>query len=131
MLNWIWDRRPATPRARLHLELLEGRAVPSATSLDAAGPAVTTVYTETNNPAPGQNAVLAFRRNPSDGSLRQIGTFPTGGTGQLNLPKVVGPDDGDLEVVASRDGRFLFAVNQGSHSLTAFRIRRDGGLDRI
>src|SRR5262245_43342061 len=110
MVTWLWKRlRPAcAPRARLCLETLEDRAVPSAATPDAAagradlgrpaGPAVATVYVESNNPAPGQNAVLAFRRNPADGSLRQIGMFPTGGTGQLNLPKVVGPDDGDQQV---------------------------------
>lgn len=32
---------------------------------------------------------------------------------------------------ATADGRFLFAVNQGSGSVTAFRIRGDGALDRI
>jgi hypothetical protein len=138
MLNWIRSRpRPARARrTRLTLESLEGRAVPAAlhpTPLDdgQAGPAVTTVYVETNNPAAGQNAVLAYRRNPGTGSLQPIGTFPTGGTGQVNLPKVIGPDDSSQEVVATPDGRFLFAVNQGSHSVTEFRIRRDGGLDQV
>ena len=40
--------------------------------------------------------MLAFSRR-ADGSLRQIGTFSTHGTGQLNLPKVVGPDDSSQE----------------------------------
>jgi hypothetical protein len=141
MLNWTWKHRPprraAEPRrARLHLESLEARAVPAALQPGLfddgpAGPAFTTVYTESNNPAAGQNAVLAFRQNPVNGQLTPIGTFKTGGTGQLNLPTVIGPDDSSQEVVATPDGRFLFAVNQGSHSVTAFRIDRDGGLDRI
>src|SRR6185312_5681154 len=92
--------------------------------------AVTTVYTESNNPAAGKNAVLAFRQ-AEDGSLKLIGTFATGGTGQINLPKVIGPDDSSQEVVATSDGRFLLAVNQGSNTVTAFRIDRDGSLDRI
>mgnify|MGYP007006519071 CR=1 FL=1 len=33
-----------------------------------------------------------------DGSLTQIGSFLTGGTGQLNVPKRVGPDDGGPHV---------------------------------
>ncbi len=125
MLNWIWTRRPLPCRAArpksLHLEALEDRMVPSAV----------TVYTETNNPAAGQNAVLAYRSNPVTGNLTLIGSFSTGGTGELNLPKVVGPDDGDHQVVASRDGRFLYAVNEGSNSITAFRIDPNGRLDRI
>ena len=93
-------------------------------------PAVATVFVESNNPEPGHNAVLAFNRS-ADGSLTQIGTFSTHGTGQLNLPKVVGPDDSSQEVVATPDGQFLFAVNQGSNTIAAFRIRRDGSLDFI
>src|SRR5262249_24524137 len=95
-----------------------------------AAPAVATVFVESNNPAAGQNAVLAFSRR-ADGTLHPIGTFSTHGTGQLNLPKVVGPDDSSQEVVATPDGRFLFAVNQGSNTVAAFRIRRDGALDFV
>jgi hypothetical protein len=57
-----------------HFQTLEGRTLLSATGLshgqhhfDHAN-AVTTVYTESNNPQPGQNAVLALRR-AADGSL--------------------------------------------------------------
>jgi DNA-binding beta-propeller fold protein YncE len=97
---------------------------------DRLVPSVATVYTETNDPADGQNAVLAFHRN-ENGSLTRIGSFATGGTGQLNLPKVIGPDDGDHQVEPSPDGRFLYAVNQGSDSISAFRIRHNGGLDLV
>jgi 6-phosphogluconolactonase (cycloisomerase 2 family) len=125
MLNWPWKRRRSqrtTPRRHspLRLEALEDRAVPSAT----------TVFVESNNPVPDQNAVLAFRQE-EDGSLRQIGTFLTHGTGQLNLPKALGPDDSSQEVVATPDGRFLFAVNQGSHSVSSFLVRPDGRLDFV
>jgi 6-phosphogluconolactonase (cycloisomerase 2 family) len=131
MLNRI-RTGPRPPRARLCLEALEDRCVPAGLHpSDLAGPAVTTVYTESNNPTAGQNAVLAFRRNPADGSLHQIGAFLTGGTGTANPGQVIGPDDSDQEVVATRDGRFLFAVNQGSNSVTSFRIDPDGRLDRI
>jgi hypothetical protein len=72
--------------------------------------------------------VLAFSRSDA-GILTEIGTFSTHGTGQLNLPKVVGPDDSSQEVVTSADGRFLFAVNEGSNTIAEFRIRPDGRLD--
>jgi 6-phosphogluconolactonase (cycloisomerase 2 family) len=115
------------------VEALEERAVPSGAGFQSpADPAaarlsIATVYVESNNPAAGQNAVLAFHRS-ADGTLTQIGTFRTHGTGQLNLPKVVGPDDSSQEVVATSDGHFLFAVNQGSNTIAAFRILRDGSL---
>ena len=47
------------------------------------------------------------------------------------MPKVIGPDDGDQEVQASADGKFLFAVNEGSGTLAAFRIQPNGALSRI
>jgi 6-phosphogluconolactonase (cycloisomerase 2 family) len=139
MLKWIRrrrDRRPiaAQRRARLGVEALEARAVPAGHTFpfafDAGGASVATVYVESNNPAEGQNAVLALNRS-ADGTLTQIGTFSTHGTGQLNLPKVVGPDDSSQQVVATPDGRFLYAVNQGSDTVAAFRIDRDGSLDVI
>src|SRR5262249_56741760 len=92
--------------------------------------AAVNVYTETNNPNPGLNAVLGFHRN-ADGSLTQFGSFATGGTGQLNVPKAVGPDDGDQQVQVTADGKFLFAVNQGSDSVSAFRVRPNGRLDLV
>ncbi len=143
------NRRPS-PRAaqrrrvRLCLESLEGRAVPSSLHAgpfgEGPGRTATTVYTESNNPAAGQNAVLAFRQN-ADGTLTEIGTFNTKGTGQNNFPTIVpglplgglnlGPDDTSSEVVATPNGRFLFAVNQGSNSVSSFRIRPNGALELV
>jgi 6-phosphogluconolactonase (cycloisomerase 2 family) len=121
-------------RALCVFEKLEGRTLLSASAFDVPGldhpHEVTTVYTESNNPTPGQNAVLALRRE-ADGSLHQIGKFLTGGTGQANPTQGLGPDDSDQEVIASSDGRFLFAVNQGSDSVAVFRIRHDGTLRRV
>jgi 6-phosphogluconolactonase (cycloisomerase 2 family) len=108
------------------VEGLECRAVPAGPPLSPAAGAAT-AFVETNNPDVGNNAVLAFSRGP-DGRLDEIGSFPTHGTGQLNIPKVVGPDDSSQEVVATPDGRFLYAVNQGSGTVAAFRIHGDGRL---
>ena len=73
MFDWKPRRRQrptSACRTSLRVETLEERAVPAsfnaaAAGLDQgppAGPAVTTVYVESNNPNAGQNAVLAFRR---------------------------------------------------------------------
>jgi 6-phosphogluconolactonase (cycloisomerase 2 family) len=129
MWHWTRKRRPLrrvaeARRVRLGQESLEERAVPAALQT------VTTVYTESNNPTAGQNAVLAFHQN-ADGSLTQFASFNTGGTGQINLPKVIGPDDSSQEVIATPDGRFLFAVNQGSNTVSSFRIDEDGTLHLV
>jgi len=118
----------------MNFEMLETRTLMSGTGFSDLqpdhGPAET-AYVESNNPQPGQNAVIALRRDPSDGSLHQIGKFLTGGTGFGNATQGLGPDDSDQEVIASPDGRFLFAVNQGSNSIAVFRIHGNGGLHRV
>ena len=129
MFNWILKRRPRNVRrsvfcrACLTLEHLEGRELPAVLSPGAAAlgqffdsakdHSESNVYVESNNPAAGQNAVLAYHSNSVSGAIAQFGTFATGGTGQINLPKAVGPDDGDHQIVTSSDGRFLYAVNEG------------------
>jgi len=138
MLKWIRKARsPRTTdarRSRPCLENLEERAVPaSPASLLSNIPtsaAIATVYTESNNPESDANAVLAYFRS-ANGTLTQIGTFSTRGTGEINLPKVVGPDDSSQEVEATPDGKFLYAVNQGSNTIAAFRILGNGRLDFI
>jgi 6-phosphogluconolactonase (cycloisomerase 2 family) len=128
-MNWF--------RAHLNVEGMEDRSLPAPLTggglfdtLPLGRAAAVNVYTETNNPNPGQNAILGFHRN-ADGSLTRFGSFATGGTGQLNIPKAVGPDDGDQQVRVTDDGKFLFAVNQGSDSVSAFRVRTNGRLDLV
>ena len=88
------------------------------------------LYFENNDPTAGQNAVFGYSRNPVDGSLTPLlgNPFFTGGTGFLNTDQRLGPDDTDQEVAVSPDGRFLFAVNEGSDDISVFRIMPDGSL---
>jgi DNA-binding beta-propeller fold protein YncE len=107
------------------LEKLEDRQLMSAAAF--LPQATSFVYTETDNSNPGQNAVIAYRRS-NNGQLTEIGSFKTGGTGLANTAGLLGPDDSDKEVIASPDGKFLFAVNQGSNSVAVFKVRNDGSL---
>jgi 6-phosphogluconolactonase (cycloisomerase 2 family) len=115
-------RRRSTKRslAFCGLEALESRQLMSASPRSF-------VYTETDNSSPGQNAVIAYRQD-SKGDVTQIGSFNTGGTGVADPQGLLGPFDSDKEVIASPDGRFLFAVNQGSNSVAVFRVHGDGSL---
>ncbi len=124
------NRRRPTKRSLVFcgLETLESRQLMSASPL--LQHATSFVYTETDNSNPGQNAVIAYRQN-SDGQLTQIGSFNTDGTGVANPQGLLGPDDSDKEVIASPDGRLLFAVNQGSNSIAVFRVHRDGSLGLV
>ena len=106
------------------VEVLEQRTLMSANLGE-------TTYVESNNPNAGQNAVLALKLNPATGSLQQVGTFLTGGTGEGNPTQGLGPDDSDKELITSSDGRLLFAVNQGSNSIATFKIHHDGTLSLI
>ena len=63
--------------------------------------------------------------------MTQIGSFATDGTGVANAQGLLGPDDSDKEVIASPDGRLLFAVNQGSNSIAVFRVHGDGSLTLV
>jgi 6-phosphogluconolactonase len=85
----------------------------SADAMASAG----AVYTQTN--APGGNTVQKFDR-AADGSLSPAGTFATGGNGLAGL----GGRQGAVEL--SEDEQFVYAVNAGSDSVTAFRVTADG-----
>jgi 6-phosphogluconolactonase (cycloisomerase 2 family) len=78
------------------------------------------LYTQTNDP--NGNAVQRFDRAP-DGSLTPAGTFATGGVGLADL----GGRQGAVEL--SGDGRYLYAVNAGSNSVSVFRA--DHGRTRL
>jgi 6-phosphogluconolactonase len=77
------------------------------------------VYTLTNDPA--GNAVQVFQRS-GDGALSPGGAFATGGTG-------TGTGLGNQGALVL-DGKFLFAVNPGSDSISSFRVR-GSGLDLL
>jgi len=89
------------------------------------------LYVETNDQAPGNNAVLAYRINPKNGSLSLLGTFPTRGTGGDDSADVLGPFDHDQELVVSKDQKFLFAINGGSNTIAVFRVQGDGSLTHV
>jgi DNA-binding beta-propeller fold protein YncE len=121
-------RRPKRSVTFSGLEALETRGLMSASGLGHG--AQSFVYTETDNSNLNQNAVIAYRQN-AQGQLTQIGSFKTDGTGVANPQGLLGPDDSDKEVIASPDGRFLFAVNQGSNSVAEFRVDPNGSLDLV
>ena len=72
----------------------------------------------------GANSVLVFDR-ARDGSLHAAGGVATGGTGSGGGLGTQGA------LTASRDGRWLFAVNPGSHSVSALRREHDGTLTLV
>jgi hypothetical protein len=121
-------RRPKRSVTFSGLEALETRGLMSASGLGHG--AQSFVYTETDNSNLNQNAVIAYRQN-AQGQLTQIGSFKTDGTGVANPQGLLGPDDSDKEVIASPDGRFVFAVNQGSNSVAEFRVNPNGSLDLV
>jgi 6-phosphogluconolactonase len=74
------------------------------------------------------NAVIAYHRDPN-GTLRPVGEFPTGGSGNP-VPQAGDPLTDPLasqgSLVLSDDGRFLYAVNAGSHQISVFEVRKTG-----
>jgi 6-phosphogluconolactonase len=82
------------------------------------------LYTQTNDP--NGNTVQRFDRAAS-GSLTPAGTVATGGLGLAGL----GGRQGAVEL--SDDGRYLYAVNAGSDSVSVFRTdtRRTRLIDTV
>jgi 6-phosphogluconolactonase (cycloisomerase 2 family) len=88
------------------------------------------VYIMTNMAA--MNEIIAFYRD-MDGILTFMGSYPTygRGTGPRKAPLAT-PDNGVDPLTSqgslslSRDGRFLFAVNAGSNSISSFIIADSG-----
>jgi 6-phosphogluconolactonase (cycloisomerase 2 family) len=147
ILHPIWNRilrsdpsDPITPVVGLAVaayvaEPLEGRVFLSAGHGNGHGRAdsLDVVYVASNNPTPGQNAVLAYHRDPRTGALTPLpgSPFLTGGTGFYNSDERLGPDDSDQELIASPDRKTLFVANQGSDDISVFKIKKDGSLKLI
>jgi DNA-binding beta-propeller fold protein YncE len=88
------------------------------------------VYTESNDPTPGRNAVLALEYGPTGATNpAHIREFRTKGTGAaLIQPGMsVGTLGADQEVTLSADKKWLFAVNQGSDTVAVFKVNKATG----
>jgi 6-phosphogluconolactonase (cycloisomerase 2 family) len=97
---------------------LAALAVAAAPAAAAGGGAV---FTSTNSGS--GNSVVAFHR-AGDGSLTPAGSFATGGNG-------TGGGLGNQGALAlGTGGRFLYVVNAGSDSVSAFAVH-GGGLDLL
>ncbi|HET9506337.1 MAG TPA: beta-propeller fold lactonase family protein [Gaiellaceae bacterium] len=108
----------SVPRSRavvVLLALVAGLLLFSSSAMASDGRGV--LYTQTNDP--NGNTVQRFDRGPG-GSLTSAGTFATGGSGLATL----GGRQGAVEL--SGDGRYLYAVNAGSDSVSVFRAGRHG-----
>ena len=95
-------------------------------------PPTPALYTETN--ATTGNEVLAYSR-ASDGSLKSIGSYSTGGVGTglptdpNALPFPVGGATGAVKLNPA--GTFLYAVDAGSNDVAAYSVATDGTLTFI
>jgi 6-phosphogluconolactonase len=85
------------------------------------------VYTLTNDT--GRNAVLDFERL-SNGTLQFRASYATGGRGATQVDRgCIEPCpfiDAQNAVILSPDGRFLFAVNPGSNTVSSFGVTSTG-----
>jgi 6-phosphogluconolactonase (cycloisomerase 2 family) len=91
------------------------------------------LYVHSNNWVSGTNSVLAYTRDPASGTLTEIkgSPFLTGGTGYLNSPERLGPDDTDQQITPTADHRFLYVVNEGSNTIAGFAVQPDGSLKAV
>lgn len=91
------------------------------------------LYIQSNDIREGRNAILGYERL-EDGSLKPLSGNPfyTAGTGMNNdTHGKLGPHDNDTPVIASADGKHLYAVNVHSNTVAAFDISHDGSLTHV
>ena len=90
------------------------------------------LYVQSNNTTPGENAIVAFRRDSATGQLTHLGSYRTGGRGHANPTRgSLGPNDLDDPIIVSPDRRRMFAVNAGSNTIAVLDILADGSLRAI
>ncbi|GIM93683.1 lactonase family protein [Paractinoplanes toevensis] len=82
------------------------------------------VFVQSNDPK--HNSVLVFKR-AADGTLAAAGEYPTGGRGGAQKDNPFDPLASQESLVFDRRNNVMIAVNAGSDSVTAFRVR-DGKL---
>jgi DNA-binding beta-propeller fold protein YncE len=80
------------------------------------------VFVQTDDP--GGNAVVAYDRD-ADGSLRQAGSYRTGGRGGVLGGSVVDHLASQGSLTYDRKHQLLYAVNAGSDTITVFRVDGD------
>lgn len=85
------------------------------------------VYVLTNDP--DGNAVQAYSSD-GNGGLESLGAFETGGDGGT-ITGTPDPLASQNALNITEDGRFVLAVNNGSSSLTSFRVLGNGRLRRV
>ncbi len=87
------------------------------------------VYVETNDYSGNNNAVLAYI-NTGDNMLEPLtgAPFLTNGEGVGNLMQALGPEDSDSQLKITADGKYLLAINPGTHTIAVFRIGANGTL---
>lgn len=94
---------------------------------------MTNIYTQTNET---ENKIIHFSQGP-DGKLVEVARVPTGGRGTDGSSAFAGeglqPDSltSSNAVIASKDRQYLFAVNAGNNSVSAFAVDAAGRLTLI
>jgi 6-phosphogluconolactonase (cycloisomerase 2 family) len=80
------------------------------------------VFVQTNDP--DGNAIVAFRQR-DDGTLKQAGTYRTGGKGGRAAGAESDPLASQGSLVYDQKNGLLFAVNAGSNTITVFSVKGD------
>jgi DNA-binding beta-propeller fold protein YncE len=111
-----------------------GASVPSdcGKSIGANGQQVAFVtYVESNIVKDGnKNSVIAIPYGAGDLKPLPMSRCATGGSGSADLTDS-GVLDANGQIAVDRDKRVLFAVNQGSDTIAAYKIAANGGLEAV
>jgi hypothetical protein len=104
------------------LTAIAGLATPAFASTHGSWPSGGAVFVQTDNTA--GNQVIAYQRN-ADGTLTQVGAYPTGGLGGILAGSMVDHLASQGSLQYDPLGSLLFAVNAGSDTVSVFSVRGD------
>ena len=120
--SWLTRMLLTVVGAAAALAVAGGSAVDSA---DAASNAVGAVYVQSNSVP---NVVRVLYRSAS-GELTRGPDVPTGGAGTTsNPPFGLAVNDSQGSVVLTQDNRVLLVTNNGSDTISSFRVLPDGNI---
>lgn len=130
---WVGDSFTVRPVAD---QQSTGDGAPAASEGEQASPQAGAVDLRQNgvflaSNSPNGNVVVAYTRN-QDGTLREVGRYPTGGKGSGSIEDVsqalvLGTSEGQASPIQILDrAELLFVPNSGSNTVSVFRVKPDG-----
>jgi 6-phosphogluconolactonase len=81
-----------------------------------------------------EDGTLAYTTNAGSGSVSGFRVDPTGQLALLSpdgISGVTGPESSPTDAAVSKNSRYLYVLEAGSHAISSYRIHQDGSLSQV